>query len=101
MARNDVNLFWKTPPQTQDDFLALGNKFFRYLKQINYSQQTIDAYRIHLRLFVLWCNNRSIFTPKEINHFTMDIYQLIRVQTFFILNKGVRPFSRRQAYIYK
>lgn len=75
MAKYDVDFFWKTQPQTPDDFLSLGNRFFQYLKQIHYSQQTIDAYRIHLRLFVLWCNKRSLFTPKAINHFTMDIYQ--------------------------
>jgi integrase/recombinase XerD len=70
-----VEPFWQGEPKNSHDFMVLGNTFFTFLQISDYSQQTIQSYKIQLKSFVEWCYQRAIFTPGEVTTVTIEIYQ--------------------------
>jgi len=70
-----ANPFWNQTPQAPDDFIALGNGFFDYLRIRQYAPTTIEAYRIHLKLFLQWCLQRGVTLPVRLTQDIIAHYQ--------------------------
>jgi len=91
--RKTLDDFWGQPPQTPDDFIALGNRYFAYLETDQYRPQTIDSHRSNLKHFVLWCHERSITKPNQITPTILELYQSDLAH--HIAEKTAKPLSPR------
>ena len=56
-------------------FVALCAAYFEALRVLNYSERTIESREHHLREFVKWCAERSLWRPSGITKPILERYQ--------------------------
>lgn len=62
-------------PAIEGGFYVLLSGFINWLRAMHYSEHTIKTRRIELNYFIVWCEERSIKMPAEINRAILERYR--------------------------
>ena len=62
-------------PHDPESLYHYQQRFLQWLREHNYSQQTVDNRELYLRYFILWCDERGLTRPPEITKPIIERYQ--------------------------
>lgn len=57
-------------------FKALTEKFYSWMEGMNYSPETITSRRQSLKMFIKWCEERGVDSPREVTPKMLDQFRL-------------------------
>jgi integrase/recombinase XerD len=65
----------KSPEPPATPLAALLEKHLENLRVRNYSEYTVKSRRVHIGMFLDWCNERGIAEPVEVTRTVLEAYQ--------------------------